>query len=112
MSHAMPYTQTASEFFKAMPPLLEQKKIDINALVRFDIPGRGTWDVDFVSHALVDDAARKPTVIVRAHERDFMALVEGRMSPADGIISERLHLAGDAAAIGALMGALERLRVR
>ena len=108
----MPYTQTAEQFFDAIPPMLASKRIDINALVRFDIPGRGTWDVDFVKHAVVPQAERKPTVIVRAHERDFMALVEGRMSPADGIVSERLHLAGDAATIGALMGALERLRVR
>lgn len=107
----MPYTVSAEQFFTAVPPMLDQKNIDVNALVRFDIPGRGTWHIDFVNHAVVTDPERAPTVIVRAYERDFLALVEGRMSPADGIISERLHLAGDAATIGALMGALERLRV-
>jgi putative sterol carrier protein len=111
MPFPQPYTTTVEQFFQAIPPMLSRKNIEINALVRFDISGRGTWHVDFVKHEVVQDAERKPTVIVRAHERDFMALVEGRMSPADGIISERLHIAGDAATIGALIGALERLRL-
>ena len=106
------YTLTAEKFFDNVTPLLAKRDIGLNALVRFDIPGKGTWCVDFVKHAVSTECDKKPTVIVRAHERDFVALVEGRMSPADGILSERLHLAGDAATIGALLGALERLSIQ
>jgi hypothetical protein len=108
----MAYTTTTKQFFEtAAPALVANGPSEVGAVL-FDIEGvdGGAWLVDFAAHSVkAVDAAKpgtKPRVIVRAAERDFMALVEGRMSADDGIITKRLHLAGDVAAIARLMSAL------
>ncbi|HEY4222675.1 MAG TPA: SCP2 sterol-binding domain-containing protein [Myxococcota bacterium] len=70
----------------------------------------GTFLVDFTARSVrrleAGDPPAQPRVIVRAEARDFMALIEGRMSADDGILTKRLHVAGDVAAIAQLLGAL------
>jgi len=51
---------------------------------------------------------RTPHVIVRAQWGDFLALVEGTMSVEDGLLTERLHLAGDATRLTKLAEVLTR----
>jgi hypothetical protein len=104
-------TITAEQFFSNVTPLLDARHIGVDALVRFDIEGKGSWCVDFATHQVTQASDRAPAVIVRAFERDFVALVQGHISPADGLLSERLHVAGDAAVIGAVMSVLERMHV-
>lgn len=110
----MPYTTTARELFSdVLPDFLAGAQVDIAGPVLFEIEGSdgGTWVVDFGKRTVTAGAPSSPVkVIVRAQAGDFMALVEGRMSPDDGILTRRLHVAGDAASIAHLMGALEKLR--
>lgn len=106
----MPYTETAQEFFARIPALLAQAKavsgdVSLPRPVRFDISGDdgGVFVVDF-NAATVEHTASGPVgVILSAAERDFMALVEGRMSPEDGLLSGRLKIAGEAAALTTVM---------
>jgi hypothetical protein len=42
---------------------------------------------------------RKPQLIACLYERDLLALLAGSMSAADGILTDRLRLTGDAARI-------------
>ncbi len=110
----MPYTQTTKELFEtAVPALVQSASVDIAGPVLFEIAGAegGTWVVDFGARTVTaGPSPAQPKVIVRAAERDFMALVEGRMSADDGIVTRRLHLAGDVAAIAHLMDAVALLR--
>jgi putative sterol carrier protein len=106
----MAYTTTTKELFETtVPQLVRNKDVDVAGPVLFEITGNdaGTWTVDFKNRSVT--AGRVDgnlAVIVRAQEHDFMALVEGRMSPSDGIITGRLSLAGDAASIFHLMDAI------
>ena len=111
------YTTTAREWFdgaaqalvRAAPAELAR---DIAGPVLFDIGGAdgGRWLVDFGARTVSARADDVPVrVIVRAGARDFMALVEGRMSADDGIVTKRLHVAGDLAAIAHLMDGLVAL---
>lgn len=109
----MPYTMTAREFFeghlsqglKHAPALTE-----VGGTVLFEIsgPNGGTWTVD-LSRGVVSQNAT-PDCIVRAADRDFMALLEGRMSVSDGVITERLQVSGEAQRLSRLFEALKTLR--
>ena len=102
-----PYTTTAREFFQGVVPRVLQEggaAAGLRGIVEFDLGGQdgGRYLVDFDQRAVLTGpsstkgSSRKPTCIVRAQARDFMALVEGRMSPQDGLLTERLHVTGDA----------------
>ena len=80
--------------------------------MQFDIEGDGggAWTVDFLNKTVSEGKTGQPKVILRAFNGDFMALVEGRMTAEDGIVTKRLHLAGDIAAIAQLMTQLSTLR--
>lgn len=104
----MPYTTTAEQFLdEQLPaalvdgsPLREQPY-----LVKFVIEGVGTWFADFATGTVAREGGLVD-VIVRARPRDFMAVIEGRMSPQDGLLTGRLHLAGAVSKITALMKVL------
>jgi hypothetical protein len=102
-----PYTTTAAQFFATTAPaLVASSSVSLPGPVVFQITGRGggTWTIDFATKAVREGQAAPPVaVIVKADALDFMALVQGRMSPSDGLLTERLSLAGDAAAIGTLL---------
>jgi len=111
----MAYTETAEQFFDRISSGLGALK-EVGGVIEFTIEGAGggQWTVDLdkstVEHEGTDALGKTPSVLVRAQERDFMALVEGRMSAQDGVLTERLHLAGDATHLAKLMTALEQLR--
>ena len=109
----MPYTETAAELFDRLPALLASApSSDLGKPVRFDISGTGggVWTVDFKAQTVCAGRTPAPVAaIVGADERDFMALVEGRMSASDGLVTGRLKLAGEAAALATLMEAIAAL---
>lgn len=109
------YNTTAKQFFETqLPTWLKAAPADMKGVVQFTIEGQGgaVWWVDFAKKTVspgAETGAPKFTALVRAQERDFMALVEGRMSPADGLLTQRLHLAGEATAIAQLTDAFAKL---
>ena len=76
-------------------------------VVEFQIEDEKTYRLD-LGQGKVDRKAKGPApeIIVRARALDFMALVEGRMSFEDGLLTERLHVAGDMLKITHVMGVL------
>lgn len=112
----MAYTETAQEFFARLSQGGLQQVPQLERVVEFTIEGDqgGVWTLDLQAREIhntgVDTLGKKADVLVRARERDFMALVEGRMSAQDGLLTERLHLAGEASAVGELVDALNALR--
>ncbi len=108
-----PWITTAAQFFKdTVPALLSASgapALSLPAPAVFQIGGKdgGVWSIDVDNKTVIAGQVPPPvSVIVKAEERDFMALVEGRMSAADGVLTGRLSLSGDVAAIAALMEAL------
>jgi putative sterol carrier protein len=101
----MPYTTTARQFFADVAPAwVASLSTSLQARVVFDIAEGGIWTIDFTNKSIVDGQAPPPlSAIVSAHAIDFMALVEGRMSADDGVLTGRLRLAGDAVAVGLLL---------
>lgn len=112
----MAYTTTTQQLFtNVVPAFIKEGTVDIAGAVLFQIEGKngGTWLVDFAARTVTDgapSAGAKVKVVVTAQERDFMALVEGRMSADDGLLTKRLQLAGDAVALAQLMDAFAKLR--
>jgi hypothetical protein len=111
----MAYNTTAKEFFEHDVQRVVAHLQGARGLVEFDIQGKGggAWLVDLATNEVKPTepgSAARVACIVRAQARDFMALVEGRMSPADGLVTERLHVAGDAVMIGRLWSALAAAR--
>ena len=102
-----PYTTTAAQFFATTAPaLVASSSVTLPGAVVFQITGKGggTWTLDFAARAVREGQAPPPVaVIVKADALDFMALVQGRMSASDGLLTGRLSIAGDAAAMGALL---------
>lgn len=107
----MAYTETAAQFFERISHAMDPLK-SVGGVIEFEIEGAGggTWLVDLDEGKLLDSGQKTPQIIVRARERDFMALIEGRMSASDGMLTERLHIAGDLSRFGALMSALETVQ--
>ena len=100
---------TAAQFFEALGARLGVSPlVQVGGLIEFEVEGAGSWFVNF-DQGTVARAGKKPQCIVRAAERDLMALVEGRMSVSDGLLTERLHVAGEAARLSRLLEALPRL---
>jgi putative sterol carrier protein len=112
----MPYTTTAQQLFDTvLPAFLGETKVAGVGPVLFEIQGKngGTWVVDFQQGTVTaGGAAGKVQAIIKAHDGDFMALVEGRMSPDDGLLTKRLHIAGDAAALAHLVEAFGAWKAR
>lgn len=112
----MAYTETAQQFFERISHSLEPLTT-VGAVIEFDIgddpitgtPG-GKWLVDLNEGTMAAPGSKQASVVVKAGERDFMAVIEGRMSPQDGLLTERLAVAGDLAVFGRLVNALETLQ--
>ena len=106
MENTMAYTETVPEFFGrlALPP-----NEQIMGIAEFQIEDGRNYRFDLASGNAIKNS-EAPDVIVRARANDFMALVEGRMSVEDGILTERLHVAGDMLKITQLIGALKMVQ--
>jgi putative sterol carrier protein len=108
----MAYTDKPSDFFKTLAGGLELFE-GIDGVIEFTIEGDdgGVWTLDIASKRIdegeVDELGKKADMLVRAQARDFMALVEGRMSAHDGILTQRLHVAGDAKTLTKVMSKIE-----
>ena len=112
----MAYNTTAKKFFETLPKTAltaDSPLRKVGGVVEFEIQGKdgGNWWVDLTKGA-VSTTAQKPDLLVRAAARDFMALVEGRMSISDGILTERVTVAGESARLMSLMNVLEGMRAR
>jgi putative sterol carrier protein len=106
MDRAMAYTETVPEFFGRLAlPANDQ----ITGIAEFQIEDDKNYRFDLASGNSVKKRVA-PDIIVRARANDFMALVEGRMSVEDGILTERLHVAGDMIKITQLIGALKMVQ--
>jgi hypothetical protein len=68
-------------------------------VAEFDIVGAGHWFVIGETKAITRVYSGPRTFICRASAGDFAALLGGRMSIADAILTDRMTIAGDAAAI-------------
>lgn len=107
----MAYTDKPKDFFAKLETLAGGKPLaDGVGAVLFDIEGEGggAWTVDF-SSGRVTTGKGESKLTVRARSGDFMALVEGRMTQADGVLTDRIELAGDALVASKLGAFLERL---
>lgn len=108
----MAYTETTEQFFGRIAGDLAGLA-DVGGVVEFTIEGEGggQWTLDLNDNTVeskgTDALGKTPNALVRAQERDFMALIEGRMSAQDGVLTQRLHVAGDVAELAKLMTALE-----
>ena len=91
----MAYEITAKSFFEGTLPRMLTRLPELEGVVEFAIegPGGGMYCVDFTQKRMSSDLP--PTCIVRTSAIDFAALMEGRMSVTDGLITERLHLTGE-----------------
>ncbi|MBI5507799.1 MAG: SCP2 sterol-binding domain-containing protein [Deltaproteobacteria bacterium] len=101
----MPYTTTAPQFFSAaLPKLLgaaPAASVSGIGVVEFDLGKNGIYWVDFDARS-VSRTARPPNCIVRATPADLMAVIEGRMSVGDGLLTKRLALSGEASRLARL----------
>jgi hypothetical protein len=99
--------RTAAAFFAGDLRATLAPLAALGGVGRFEIEGAGggTFVVDLATGAAVA-ADAQPSCIVRAHARDFLALVEGRMSAADATITSRVRCSGEAARTTALLTAL------
>ena len=72
----------------------------------------GTWLIDFDARTIEANETRnlRPHIILEAAALDFMALVDGTMSPADGILTERLKMTGELSRIEHMMTFWTQLR--
>ena len=110
----MAYTETARQFFDRIGSSVAALS-GLEGALAFEIDGEGggTWIVDLADGHVESVTSRAPgavQAVVKAGERDFMALVEGRMSPQDGLLTERLRVAGDMAKLTRVLAAFETLR--
>ncbi len=111
ISSTLPYMTKAQQFFTQLGGLLAAQPALSTDVVEFNVEDAGRWLVDFGNKSVRSLKAKdepKVSAILRARERDFAALVEGRMSASDGLLTERLHIAGDAAVIHRLMSVFKK----
>ena len=96
-----------------IPPELVQKLegSNLKGIYKLELRGDdgGTWylrlgDALQVVDKIDDD--EHPDVIVRTDSIDLKALLDGRMSVSDGLVSERLSLVGDVTKIAQLKNAI------
>jgi len=112
----MAYTMSTQEFFAgpmahilATPTPLKE----IGGVIYFAIEGEagGDWSVDLDRGEVHERKLDQPNVIIRAQELDFMALVEGRMSVSDGLLTDRLQVTGDMSRLTRLFQAIASLEL-
>lgn len=111
----MAYTMTTKEFFEGpLTAFLTQPSElrEIGGVIEFAIEGDrgGTWSVDLGTGEIEQKGSAEPNCIIRARALDFLALVEGRMSVSDGLLTDRLQITGDMGRLTRLIEAVESLR--
>ena len=96
-----------------IPPELLQKLegSKLSGIYKLELRGTdgGTWYVRLGDGMQVVDKIEDdehPDVIVRTDSIDLKALLDGRMSVSDGLVSERLSLVGDVTKIAQLKNAI------
>jgi putative sterol carrier protein len=114
----MAYTDKPTDFFKTLASGLTGDLNlfeGIDGVIEFTIEGDdgGVWTLDVPNKRIdegdVQKLGKKADMLVRAQARDFMALVEGRMSAHDGILTQRLHVAGDAKTLTQVISKIEAI---
>ena len=93
----MAYDTSAQAFFQGILPTQLHRLPPMEGQVEFQLAGidGGDFCVDFTRRQVTEGKAPSPAAIVRATATDFMALLEGRMSVNDGLITRRLALSGE-----------------
>jgi hypothetical protein len=77
----------------------------LSGVVKLELRGEAVVYVRLGAEPTVTSAlgaGERPDVIVRSDRRTLAALLEGRMRLSDGLVSERLSLAGDVTRIVAI----------
>ncbi len=110
----MAYTMTTKQFFEGpLSAYLTQPSDlrEVGGVIEFAIEGDkgGTWTVDLTSGQVAEQEASEPNCIIRARTLDFLALVEGRMSVSDGMLTDRLQITGDMGRLTRLIEAVETI---
>lgn len=112
----MAYHISARALFEGVLPRLFAQTAALKELsgrVEFHLmgPEGGLFCVDFDARKVEPGAASgaSPTGIVRCSSIDLMALLEGRMSVSDGLLTGRLQLSGDPVALQRLFHAMKSL---
>lgn len=113
----MAYTMTTQQFFEGpMTRLVAEPSPlrEVGGVIQFAIEGEsgGDWLVDLERGQVESGQASAPSCIIRARALDFMALVEGRMSVSDGVLTDRLQITGDMARLTRLFQALAAFHQR
>lgn len=93
----MAYTTTAREYIEnILPDRLKTASGSFTGILDLEIYGQngGHWFIDLASGRNVA-AAKSTKLIMRATDIDFMALIEARMSLADGLLTGRLKITGE-----------------
>lgn len=107
----MAYVATPRDVFDAIVGGLTRSSAlrEVGGVVRIELSGDGggSWLIDFATGKAAP-AAAKVDCIVRASARDFMALLEGRMSVSDGLVTGRLQASGEAGRLVRWFEALAR----
>jgi putative sterol carrier protein len=110
----MATSPTVREFFEVtLPPLLAEGRLaQVGGTLGFEISGEegGRWYVDLDRGEISTDP-RPVDLLLRAHELDMLAMLEGQLSPADALVTERLQVAGEVARMMRLAEALRGLRL-
>jgi hypothetical protein len=81
---------------------LASAKAAVAGVLRVEIEGAGRSQLELATGERAPDDAT-PTCIVRAQEIDLQALLDGRMSLDDALITQRLQISGDVAALRPLL---------
>ena len=106
----MAFTETAPQFFASFAdhPVATALR-PVGGVTSFELSGVGGGHfLVNLSTGAVAAPGSKLDLIVRAQAADLMALVEGRMSAADGLTTQRLRMSGDAARVARFLDALTR----
>lgn len=88
------------QVFEAMPGrFVPERAGDLNVTIQFDLSGDdgGQWTVS-VSGGQVrvaEGAAANPTLVFRATADDYLALINGDLSPVQAFMQGKVQLTGD-----------------
>jgi hypothetical protein len=77
----------------------------LSGILKVEVRGAPAWYVRLGAKPLVTaslGAGEHPDVIVRGAAADLLAVLDGRMTLADGMVAERVSVSGDVAKIAAV----------
>ena len=98
---------STNEFFAADLEGRLSAMMDVGGIIKIDVEdeSNGIWFVDLDNGTISQEDCR-PSIIVRGNWRDLLAFMQGKMSAEDGLLTERLELAGEVNHIAKLAAAL------